>query len=1240
MDDPFQSDSMKDLTGKEIRGYILRECIGSGGYGAIYRAEQPLVGREVAIKVILPDHAQQPEFRASFEAEARMVGGLVNPNVVPLYDFWESEAGAFLVMPFLRGGNLRQLIDDGPLDLQVAAKIVDQITDALHAAHQKKIVHRDIKPENILLDESGNAYLADFSIAKDLGHKGITKPWEFEGTVAYMAPEQLTGDDITFQTDIYTLGLVIYEMLTGAHPFPELNLMQLTRNPPYEFLPPLQDCGPNLPGELDGVIQQATDKDDSHRYPDVVKLRTAFHRALGIERGEAPAPATLEAQYPSFLEEGETLFIRPFFVGREAELARMEDFLDQAPSGKDQVAFITGGAGTGKTALLNEFTLRAQEADESLIVASGSCSAHIGPGDPYLPFRDILRMLTGEVETQWAAGAISKDHAQRLWHLLPEAIQALMDAGPDLLDVFVTGRGLLSRGRIAQPMGSPALEQLKSWTAFKKEKSEGNEPISLQEQYLSVLLLLANSHPLLLLIDDLQWADAASINMLHHLGRRIAGSPIFILSAYRADEVAFGRDEGRHHLEKALMEFKRRFGDVWIDLDAVDEAEGRRFIQDYLQPEHYQLDDAFKEELYQHTNGHPLFTVELLRAMQERGDLVKGKADRWERGPSLDWDQLPARVEGVIEERLGRLSPGQRDLLDLAAVEGEQFTLQVCARALEKEPYEIRNLLTDRVLSHKGLVLEASTKTVNDQRVQQFRFQHALFRHYLYSKMTPVRQEWLHWDVGRALEWLYEGQTESVAVQLVGHFERAQDDIKVTTYAVQAGDNARRLGASQEAIDFYQRALQRVLRIEKPHRPIERHHIHERLGDVFLVNLSQHDEALQHYEAFLNLAANEEEAARGERKIATIHLLNGDLPQAQEHYKTALSHLHSSPPTAEAGRVHCGLAYLFTYRNQLDQAEQHANQGLELSHQANSVNGIAEGEKVLGMIETFRGNPEGASEHFQQSLDLYRQLGDLPRTAQAHNNLGNAYRMLGQLEPALDHLQEGLDLAIRIGDARERVLLLITTAEIYLDRGEFESAIQHLEQALSLVDEIGVAARQIEVHWILGSAYINYGKVKEAKSHLKMAKTLSRQTEHIQNLAEIYLDLSRISSSEGDLDEAQRYLEAATKAAGTEPSDHFQGLWHRCMGRILSRRERWNDAVEEVEKGLQFFERRGLSIEAGKTHLELGKIYAKRGEESDRKRACDQILAALRIFKGSQARGYIAQAEELLNEFECEGFTP
>lgn len=278
----------EDLTGRAIRGYELGERIGAGGYGAVYRAVQPGVEREVAVKIILPQYANHPDFIRRFEAEAHLVARLEHPHIVPLYDYWREPDAAYLVMRLLRGGSLNQLVTQGPLSLDFILKIFEQVGGALHIAHRFGVIHRDLKPANILLDEDQNAYLADFGIAKNLGNPNLdeqTQAGTWIGSPAYTSPEQIRSEAIMPQADIYCMGVMLFELLTGKQPFrgptPIDYIMQHLQQP----LPYLSEYNPQAPTVLDPVIQRATSKDPHNRYSDIPSMLADLQSVLstGVE---------------------------------------------------------------------------------------------------------------------------------------------------------------------------------------------------------------------------------------------------------------------------------------------------------------------------------------------------------------------------------------------------------------------------------------------------------------------------------------------------------------------------------------------------------------------------------------------------------------------------------------------------------------------------------------------------------------------------------------------------------------------------------------------------------------------------------------------------------------------------------------------------------------------------------------------------------------------------------------------
>jgi adenylate cyclase len=489
-------------------------------------------------------------------------------------------------------------------------------------------------------------------------------------------------------------------------------------------------------------------------------------------------------------------------------LARLDGYLDTALTGQGQVVFVTGGPSRGKTALMREFARRAMNAHPDLLVAGGNCNAYSGVGDPYLPFREVLGMLTGDVEARWAAGTISREHARQLWAAFPLAAQALVEYGPSLIGTILSDPALLSQATAVAPEDAGWLQELRALSTPERAGHSGLEQSAIFHQFTNVLRTLAEVHPLLLMMDDVQWADSASIGLLFHLGRRLEGSRILIACAYRPEEVALEHAGERHPLEKVLLaEFKRRSGDVWVDLRQADEMEGRSFVDGLLETESNHLGEDFRRALFAHTGGHPLFTVEVLRAMQERGDLVQDAEGRWVEGPSLDWERLPARVEAVIAECIGRLDEELRDVLAVASVEGEWFTAQVVAGVQDSPELEMLQALSRDLGARHRLVREGGEAQVGGRFLSRYQLAHALFQEYLYGASSAGERRLLHGEIAAALEELYGDRTGEIVAQWAHHYDAAGRAEKAVEYSLRAGDQARLAYANEEAITYFHRVL-------------------------------------------------------------------------------------------------------------------------------------------------------------------------------------------------------------------------------------------------------------------------------------------------------------------------------------------------------------------------------------------------------------------------------------------------
>jgi len=296
---------MQNLVGQMLGQYKVVGFIGEGGMAAVYRARQESINRDVAIKVIKTNLHEMDDFLQRFQREAQVVASLSHAHILKVFDYGRHEDIVFLVMELLSGGSLDQLIRKEPLSLQRAATILDQITGALDYAHQKGIIHRDLKPENILLDEAGNVFLTDFGLAKLLqSDLRLTQSGAAMGTPAYMSPEQWQGRPLDARTDVYALGVVLFEMLSGALPFKGDTSLSMMYMHIHEPPPPLRTIRPEIPVTIEAVVLRALAKEADDRFPSAGQLAAEFRAAMTGQAVPARVPTSAP---PPVVQQGEPI---------------------------------------------------------------------------------------------------------------------------------------------------------------------------------------------------------------------------------------------------------------------------------------------------------------------------------------------------------------------------------------------------------------------------------------------------------------------------------------------------------------------------------------------------------------------------------------------------------------------------------------------------------------------------------------------------------------------------------------------------------------------------------------------------------------------------------------------------------------------------------------------------------------------------------------------------------------------
>ena len=561
---------------------------------------------------------------------------------------------------------------------------------------------------------------------------------------------------------------------------------------------------------------------------DDIQRNSFLQLARGKFVSDLPDPSLVKGSLIPILSDfSEPVEGRVAFVARERELILLSEHLDKAIQGEGGIVFVAGEAGRGKTSLLMEFTRQSLADRPDLLIAGGNCDVFTGQGDPLLPFQDIFRFLAGDFENAGMRGFLSHELARRLAAAIPLITEILLENGPNLIDRLLPGAVLESHLVHSFPhhtANSELLMRLKRLRSRQSQDSSSNQhQDSLFNEISTTLNALARQRPLLLVLDDLHWIDPYSAALLGRLPRRLKESPILIIGSYRPEELfqqQISNDQRgaiqhpiQHPLQEVLSESMRQFGSIRIDLDHYGPGEELGFVNALLDVSENTFSQAFREHLASLTEGHPLFMVELLRDMKERGDILQDKDGRWKEGSSVGWKNLPARVEGVIEKRINRLPLELSDLLAVASVQGETFFAEVIAFVKQVDPRSLTHQLSSSLERQHRLIREQGVKHVGMVRLSQYHFSHHLFQKYQYERLSDAERMYLHEAVGNALEAIFKDITSTddiPSAQLARHYLEARMHTKASRYLLLAGQRAARVLAFEQAITHFKRGLSEI----------------------------------------------------------------------------------------------------------------------------------------------------------------------------------------------------------------------------------------------------------------------------------------------------------------------------------------------------------------------------------------------------------------------------------------------
>lgn len=896
------------------------------------------------------------------------------------------------------------------------------------------------------------------------------------------------------------------------------------------------------------------------------------------------------------------------FVGREPELRQLKHHLATALNGQGHVMLVSGEAGIGKTFLVEQFLTLAGETHPLVRIARGSCSERFGQGEGYLPFIEALgALLTGEER---------KLVRQKIVDIVLETAPSWLKAVP------AVGQALVAAVETAQAVRD----------RFGPGSSGGIAPDRehMLQEYAGVLTRLSQENPLLLFVDDLQWSDAASVDLLVHLSRRIGGSRVLILGTYRPSDVDVGRDGQPHPLRKALLDMRRYNACQQMALDRLARGECADLIDAEFPDNDFPA--SLLDLLFDHSEGNALFITEMLRLLREDG-LIQAREGRWRLVASIEDLRLPPSVESVVMMRLDRLKADLRQALRYASVEGERFLSTVLAEVLEMEELGLEERLVIAERIHR-LIRSGGELELGWELATVYEFTHILFQEALYDRLNPKERVLLHRRTGMALEKLYGDGRGEIASELALHFSEGRVFDKALEYSLLAGRAAQRLYAAREAIGHYERAQALVERVgggDSEQQLV----IEEGLGDMRAL-LGEYDAALDRYTRARDLLTDtpeaEERLARLCRKTATLYERKGEYDTAFGWLRQGLEIL-GDHGALEAARIRLAGAGIHTRQGNHRRALAWCQSALDLARQGDGEQELAHATYLLGTVHWHMGHIPEMVRCAEHSLAYYEEIDDRVGQAKALHNLGIACTESGDWSAALRHFRHAIELEHQLGDVHSVAKTTNSLGVLMLQRGQVSTAAKAYQRCVEIWRSIGFPIG-VALAWSnMSEVCIERQQWEDALDYLRRSEEKLREIQSDLFLPEVYRRQARVRLNMGELDVARELVDRSLALASELDMTLERGISLRVSGQISLAHGAWEEAEAALRESVEILQEQKNRYQMAETLYQLGRLYRAEADAGDRAGVAKATLVlerAREIFDSLGAERALARVEEMI----------
>lgn len=1170
--------------------YKLEAELGRGGMGTVYRAHDETLKRDVAIKM-LSELGLGTEGRDRLLNEAQAIAQLSHPNIVSVFDAGEQDGTPYIVMEVIEGASLH---DRPPKDMAGIARVAAQVCAALEHAHSQGVVHRDLKPENVLIAEDGTAKLMDFGIARSVASR-MTTEGEIVGTVFYLAPEIALGKEFDGRADLYSLGVMLYELATGELPFAQGDPLAVISQHIHASVVPPRARNEQVPPRLDNLILQLLEKSPEHRPASAAEVQQALERSDLLD---PEAEGLKELAVVRRIARGR-------FVGREQELIDATGLWNKALAGEGQLLLVSGEPGIGKTRLIRELSTHAEVTGGRSLI--GECESE--GGAPYTPFAQIVRQ--------------SLRQGSENGFQLPEFVLGdLLKLAPELKPYYPDVP--------PNPQLEPEAEQRR-----------------LFENVVTFCSALSEVAPLMLVIDDGHWADSGSLALLRYLAKRTQQQRILLTVTYREVEL----DEALPFHETLLDLNRKRLG-TRIKLKRFDEQQTRDLLAAVFEEE---ITEEFLEGIYQETEGNPFFIEEVCKALVESGQVYYTE-NGWER-LSMEELEIPQSVRVAIQSRLSKFPEQYQDALNLAAVLGREFDFDTLAEASELDEDTLIEVL--EAAEDAQLIEEVSGKgsatfsfvhaLIPSTLVEGVR---TLRRRRLHKRAAVAIQVTRPEDFEDLAHHYEEAGDEA---QARAYYTRAGERAAAAFANPEAESHLRaalelqpaqaeragllselaevvsRLGRFDEAIERWADAAARYRELEDPDRIA---HCYTRMARARWWAGDQAG-ALKLCEEGLQRTGDSSPSAERAgllHEAARAHHFLGNPAEAEPLCLQALEMARQ----VSARRIEADSLITLGILPHLGAEDAIAafEEAIEICQVEQLPDEESRANNNLGVIlGAYQAKFRRARDHYERAAEIDRQMGDRTGELFTLNNAASTTVTLGELSQAkqtIDYLEQLLDQVEDTGKAQENFDGLLAFYEHAL--GQLEQSADRRRKLVQQAVESGSGFDLMLQGWSLATVLLDLEQYDQAESAVRQGVEAADRYGAGRDVtrAILVIVLAKLDRT----DEARQVYDQATQIQAEHSREWPRVLLQAARAELLAAEAQWEQASTAFAEFLDRIEQAGARIPRLSVTLGWARTLLAHGEPDDLRRGRELLEGAATEFEEMGATQY---AERVRAELEAVG---